>query len=209
MKDINNKLTRFGADSLSDFELISLICGSQDEAQKITSEYQNLGELGSDNFYTIAERCDISQTVAKRINLCFEAGKRYQLDRLNYSEPITSPESAAAFIRPFLSNLKVEKFMVLFLNNQKKVTSHTFISSGSSRATIVDVAHVVREAVVRGANSIIIAHNHPSGNKKPSSADITLTKRIKESCELMGLQVDDHIIISNDQYVSFRNSDLL
>lgn len=209
MKEINDKLNRYGADSLSDFELLSLICGDQLEAKKIIDEYQNLGELGGDNFFAIAERSGVSRKIAKRINLCMEAGRRYQTSNLNYSEPITSPQSAAAFVRPFLSNLKVEKFMVLFMDNQKQVTSHTMISSGGSTATVVEVAHVVREAVVRSANSIILAHNHPSGYAKPSTADIKLTKRINESCETLGVPVDDHIIIANDQFVSMRNLNLL
>ena len=83
------------------------------------------------------------------------------------------------------------------------------ISSGGSTATIVDPAEVLRQAVMNEANSILLVHNHPSGNTKASRADIQLTKRITKSGDLLGIPVNDHIIIAGDGYTSFRAKGLM
>ncbi|MDZ7683642.1 MAG: JAB domain-containing protein [Fodinibius sp.] len=88
--------------------------------------------------------------------------------------------------------------MVAFLNNAKIVMGYKKISSGGATATIVDPAEVMRQAVMNEANSILLLHNHPSGNNKESKADIQLTERIAKSGKLLGIPVDDHIIIAGD-----------
>jgi len=89
------------------------------------------------------------------------------------------------------------------------VMGYKKISSGGATATIVDPAEVMRQAVMNEANSILLLHNHPSGNNKESKADIQLTKRIVKSGKLLGIPVDDHIIIAGDGYTSFRAKGLI
>jgi DNA repair protein RadC len=122
---------------------------------------------------------------------------------------IQCPEDAAAFFRPRLRDLPHEEFHVAFLNNSKVLTGHKKVSSGGSTSTIVDVSEIMRQAVINQASSILLAHNHPSGYARESAADINLTKRISEAGKLLGIPVDDHVIIAGDQFISLRRKNLI
>jgi DNA repair protein RadC len=98
---------------------------------------------------------------------------------------------------------------VAFLNNAKRLTGHRKISSGGATATIVDPAEVMRQAMINDASTILLVHNHPSGQAMESRADINLTKRIVDCGKLLGIPVDDHIIIAGDGFVSMRAKGML
>ncbi|MFH5883675.1 JAB domain-containing protein [Halalkalibaculum sp. DA3122] len=120
---------------------------------------------------------------------------------------VTGPQDAERILREVWDADKIqlrEEFMVLLLNTAKKCLGWSKISSGSSSATIVDPATIFQVALLSNATSIILAHNHPSGNLEPSESDKKLTHRIKESGKLLGIQVDDHLIITADSYISFK-----
>ena len=101
-----------------------------------------------------------------------------------------------------------EEFVVLLLNNNKKCLGWSKISSGGATATIVDVALIFQTAIIGNSSSIIAAHNHPSGTLKPSSSDIALTRRIADAGKLLGVPLDDHIILTSDSYTSLRQKGL-
>jgi DNA repair protein RadC len=209
MKTIHESFTRYGADSLSELDLLALICGNEEEARKISCTFQGFHEIARENHRAIAYLAGVSHRTAQRIDLCFEIGRRYRMSECNDDAKITTPKLAAAYLSPFLRDLSVERFMGLFLNNNKQVIGHKIISSGNATSTIVDPKILLKEAIVREANSIIIAHNHPSGYLKESSSDINLTKRIKKACDLVDIALDDHIIICNNDFISFKNKGLL
>ena len=125
---------------------------------------------------------------------------------------ITSPDEAAAYLRSIwdddLLELK-EQFIVVLLNNAKQVLGWNLISSGGSTATVVDIAAIFQVSILGRANSIVISHNHPTNCKTPSTADIHLTKRVVEAGKLLGIPVDDHIILYRSGYTSFRNRGLM
>jgi DNA repair protein RadC len=125
---------------------------------------------------------------------------------------ITSPDEAAAYLRSIwdddLLDFK-EQFVVVLLDNAKQVLGWSLISSGGSTSTIVDIAAIFQVALLGNAHSLILAHNHPSGFSKASSADINLTKRTVEAGKLLGIPVDDHIILYRSGFTSFRNQGLL
>lgn len=209
MKTIHESYVRYGADSLSDRELLALICGNQEEAEKVEQAYPALQLLAREHHHTIAYRAGISKRTAQRINLCFEISRRHQHSTFPEEAIITSPDMAAAYFFPFLRDLTVERFMAVFLDNSKKVTGHIVLSSGNSTATLVDPKLLMKEAIVREANSIIVAHNHPSGYLKESRADIQITKKIAGACTLVDIRLDDHIIICQDRFISFSQKGLL
>lgn len=97
-----------------------------------------------------------------------------------------------------------EEFIVLLLNNSKKVIGWSKISTGGSSATIVEPAMIFQVALLSHANSIILAHNHPSGRLEASTADTNLTRKICEGGNIIGITLDDHLIISNQSYISFN-----
>ena len=120
---------------------------------------------------------------------------------------ITSPNKAEKLLREIWDEDSIqlkEEFVVLLLNNAKKCLGWSKISSGGATATIVDPATIFQVALLANATSVIIAHNHPSGNIEPSKADKNLTNRIVESGKMLGIMVEDHLIITVDNIFSFR-----
>lgn len=209
MTHIYEKFKTYGADSLSNHELLSLITSNKESAKKVLDHFGSLRAIGKEHFQSIAFQSGIGKKEAERLNLCFEVGRRYSTENLSEEIKITSPESAAAYLSPRFRDLKQERFIVLFLNNAKVLESQLTVSIGSSHATVVDVKQVVKEAIVREARSVILSHNHPSGYMKESMADINITRQIKRALDFVQITVDDHIIIAGDQYISFRNKELL
>jgi len=125
---------------------------------------------------------------------------------------ITSPEAAVGLLRSIWNKdtlqLK-EEFVVILLSNAKRCLGWSLISSGSSTATIVDPAAVFQVAILGNAQSIILAHNHPSGQLRASGADINLTNRIKKAGDMLCIKVEDHIILTSDGYMSFQERGLM
>ncbi|MEX1014552.1 MAG: JAB domain-containing protein [Candidatus Paceibacterota bacterium] len=125
---------------------------------------------------------------------------------------ITDPNEAAAYLRSIWDDSKLElseQFIIVLLDNQKQVLGWSLISSGGATATIVDMASIFQVALLGKANSIILSHNHPSKNPTPSGSDIQLTKRAVEAGKLLGIAVDDHIIIYRSGFTSLRNRGLM
>ena len=125
---------------------------------------------------------------------------------------ISTPEAAAEYLRNIwdLDALEIcEEFVVLILNASKKCLGWCKLSRGGSTSTIVDPAHVFRVALLANAHSIVVAHNHPSGNTRFSRADIALTKRLVDAGQLLDITVEDHIILTVSGFVSYRNNGML
>lgn len=142
-----------------------------------------------------------------------EVSLAYRASRPVDSLPtITSPEEAVAYLREIWDDDKLElqeEFIILLLDPAKHCLGHSRISAGGSTATIVEPAAIFQTALLGKAHSIIAAHNHPSGNLKASSADIQLTKRISEAGKLLGITLDDHIILTRGGFTSLRNEGLI
>lgn len=125
---------------------------------------------------------------------------------------ITTPKEAVNVLRQVWDGDTIqlkEEFVVLLLNNAKKCLGWSKISSGGATATIVDPASIFQVALLANATSIILAHNHPSGNVEPSNADRKLTKRIKKSGKMLGITVEDHIILTASKYKSLKASNII
>jgi DNA repair protein RadC len=210
------KLIRYGVESLSDAELLAILLrtGSRemnviDTSRALISHFSGLRNLSRRNWQDLKVIPGIARVKAITLEAVFELSRRIQVASLGEKITIQTPEDVVAYFGPGLRDLTNEVFIVAFLNNAKRLTGHKKISSGGSTATIVEPAEVMRQAMINNANSIILVHNHPSGHKKESSADIRLTKRIAESGRLLGIPVDDHIIIAGDGYVSMREKRLV
>jgi DNA repair protein RadC len=131
---------------------------------------------------------------------------------LNEHPTVDNPEKAETLLRKIWDENTIqlkEEFIVLLLNNAKKCLGWCKISSGGATATIVDPSTIFQVALLANAQSIILAHNHPSGNLNPSQADKTLTNRIKNSGKMLGIGVDDHIILTADNFLSFKAKNFL
>ena len=210
------KLTNYGSESLSDAELLAILLrtGSQkmnvvQMSQALLEHFDGLRYLARKGWQDLKVIPGMGKVKSLTLEAVFELSRRIQMASLGEQVQVTSPDDAVAYFGPKLRDLTKEVFMVAFLNNAKIVMGYKKISSGGSTATIVDPAEVMRQAVMNEANSILLLHNHPSGNNKESKADIQLTERISQSGKLLGIPVDDHIIIAGDGYTSFRAKGIL
>jgi len=125
---------------------------------------------------------------------------------------ITDPQAAATILRPLFDEDTMqlqEQFIVLMLNADKRCLGWSLISKGSSTGTIVDLKHIFQIVLLSNAESLILAHNHPGGRLKASTADIALTRQVQQAAQLLNLTVDDHLILSAEGYLSMKASGLL
>jgi len=206
------KLIEKGELSLSDAELLAILLGSGsrnesalDLAKRILSYAQNnlieLSRLSVDDFMQFKGVGE-----AKAVTLCssFELARRRKnktLDRIK----ITSADDVFNEIAPFISDLNHEEFWVLYLNRSNIVLKKCRMSSGGISGTVVDQKIILKKALLCLASSIILIHNHPSGNSNPSIQDKKVTKKMKLACELLEINLLDHIIIAGNSYYSFAD----
>lgn len=210
------KLMSYGGESLSDAELLAILLrtGSQSmnviqTSQAMLDHFGGLRNLARKNWQELKVIPGIAKVKALTLEAVFELSRRIQVSGLGDRIQITGPEDAVAYFGPKLRDLTKEVFIVAFLNNAKVVMGYKKISSGGSTATIVEPAEIMRQAVMNEANSILLLHNHPSGQNTASKADIQITKRVAEAGKLLGIPVDDHLIIAGDKYTSFQVKGLL
>ncbi len=146
------------------------------------------------------------QTVAE-VSLKYSSQKAYE-----EMPTISSPEEAAEFLRGIFDPDTIElreEFYVVLLSNTKQVLGYSKISIGSMTGTLVQPITVFQTAILGNAKSILVSHNHPSGNLRASNADISLTARLTNAGKLLGVTVDDHIILTRGGYLSLKSEGLM
>lgn len=210
------KLQSYGAESLSEAELIAILLrtGSKglnviDTARALITHFGSLRQLSKQSWQSMKIIPGIAKVKAITLESVFELSRRVQVASLGEEVIMITPEIAAAYFAPKLRDLSHEEFYVAFLNNSKRLLGIKKISSGGSTSTIVEPAEVMRQAILNQANSIILVHNHPSGYLKESKADIMLTKRLAESGRLLNIPVIDHIIIAGNDFISLKSKNLM
>jgi DNA repair protein RadC len=210
------KLMNYGGESLSDAELLAILLRTGSAAmnviqtsQAMLDHFGGLRNLARRNWQELKIVPGIAKVKALTLEAVFELSRRIQVSSLGDKIQVTCPEDAVAYFGPKLRDLTKEVFIVAFLNNAKVIMGYKKISSGGSTATIVDPAEVMRQAVMNEASSVLLIHNHPSGQNVASKADIHLTKRLVEAGKLLSIPIDDHLIIAGDSYVSFKVKGLL
>jgi DNA repair protein RadC len=130
---------------------------------------------------------------------------RISLDKAKEdSFQITNPENVFIFLKNLIGFDTVEKFVVLFLNSQNKIISYDICSKGTVNQAVVYPREIAKKAIELNTVSVILSHNHPSGNIKPSESDIRLTKQIVNALKLFDIEVLDHLIITSDDFFSFK-----
>ncbi len=151
----------------------------------------------------------IGKQRARRLYAVFELYRRLSSKPLTPGLKITDPERVFRYFEPLLSHLKKEMFLILALNSGNKLIRQVKKSEGSLNASLVHPREVFRPVILQCAASIILVHNHPSGEVHPSGEDKTITKRLVEAGRLMDIPVLDHIIIGHNQYFSFREQGMI
>ncbi len=211
------KLLTKGISSLSDSELIAIIIGSgsRDESavqlsKRILGSVQhNLNELGKLSLDDLQKYKGIGEAKAIGIVAALEIGRRRKLTESINREKITSSKDIYEIFHSILADLPHEEFWILLLNRSNKIIDRQKISQGGISGTVTDIRLMMKAALDKLASSIVLAHNHPSGNTKPSDADIFITQKVKESGKLMDITLLDHLIITDGNYFSFADEGLI
>jgi len=211
------KLISKGISSLSSAELIAIIIGSgtrSDTAVELSKKLlnlvgNNLYELGKLDLAGLRKVPGIGPAKAMAILACFELDKRRNASTRLIEIKISGSKDVFDLFQPFLGDLPYEEFWILLLNRANRVIDKIKISQGGISGTIIDPRIILKNAVDKLASTIILCHNHPSGNLKPSDADIRITAKMKESSQLMDINLIDHIIITEDSYFSFADEGMI
>lgn len=211
------KLVSKGRSVLSDAELIAILIGSGSRSESavelskriLASVDNNLNELGRLSVKQLMAFKGIGEAKAVTIAAALEVGRRRRGEDSLKIEKIGSSKDAFHLLQPIMGDLEHEEFWILYLNNSHKVLKKTQMSKGGITGTLVDVRLVIKETLELGAVAIILAHNHPSGTLRPSTADKQITEKIKGACETMDIKVLDHLIITQKTYYSFADENML
>lgn len=211
------KLIKYGPESLSNRELLAIIIrtgNKSDTALDLSQKVLNLNKSGLANLVDISLEelmsvKGIGESKASQILAAIELGKRINYER-NYSKlRVVTAETVSDLFMDEMKFLKQEHFKVLLLDTKNQVISIEEISKGTLNISIVHPRDVFKAAVRRNANSLILVHNHPSGDPTPSIEDKKLTKRLVEAGRIIGIPVLDHIVIGFDRYISFMREGLI
>lgn len=206
-----------GRAALSDAELLAIILGSGSRKESavelakrvLESAKGNLIELGRYNLKQLMEFNGIGEAKAISIAAALEIGRRRREQEFFVKEKITSSNDVFELMHGDLSDLNIEEFWIVILNRANKVLKKIKISSGGVSGTVADTRVIFKSAIDELASAIILVHNHPSGNLKPSKADISLTKKLKSAGEVLDIPTLDHLIIAENSYFSFADEGLL
>jgi len=211
------KLLLKGRTSLSDAELIAILIGSgtkNKSAVELSREIlgsvgNNLNELAKLTVKELSKFKGIGEAKGISIAAALEIGKRRRETGPVKRKNVTSSNDVYELFAPRLEDLDHEEFWILLLNRANLVIGKYEISKGGVSGTMADSKIIFKTAIDNLASSIILCHNHPSGNLKPSAADLKLTDKLKKAGQLMEIPVLDHIIVSENGYFSMADEGLI
>ena len=211
------KMMLKGKHALSNAELIAILIrsGNTEEsavqlAQRILDAVQNnLIELSKLTIEDLSRHKGMGSAKAVSIVAAMELGKRRLSEKVMRQQKISSSLDVYELLLPELSDLYYEQFFVLLLDRAHKVIRKINISQGGVAGTVADPKKIFKTALDHNASSIILAHNHPSNNLKPSDNDIRLTKKLSEAGKVLEILVLDHVIVGNDNYYSFADEGMM
>jgi DNA repair protein RadC len=210
------RLAKYGAEALSNAELLAIILRTGmkgdtaiDLANKLLNHFNgNLKAIVSADMNELSKIKGLGFAKSAQIKAAFELSKR--INYLQDNIGISSPKDAAEFLMPKLRYLDKEYFFLLCLDTRNKlIDNEVKVSIGSLNASIVESREIFKAAISKNAASVILAHNHPSGDPTPSNEDIAVTKRVVNAGDIIGIKVNDHIIIGDGKYVSMKERGLI
>jgi DNA repair protein RadC len=210
------KMRMKGQNAMGDAELLAILIqnGNREKsalelAHELMQRSRNrLSDLSRLSLRELMKTKGIGMAKAILIMAALELGKRRMAEQY-LSETITGSASVAKYLQAKLMDLSHEVFAVLFLNRANRIRHFEIISSGGMTGTVADPRIILKKALEEEAVSIILCHNHPSGNLKPSRADEELTKKIQQATKFFDIVLLDHIIVSTDGYFSFADEGLV
>ncbi|NII81511.1 DNA repair protein RadC [Pedobacter riviphilus] len=211
------KLLLHGRRHLTDAELIAILIGSGsknetavDLSKRILSFYDNnLTKLGKASILELSRFKGIGEAKALTIIAALELGLRRKETAEETITHVTTSNDVYKYLHQTFANLNHEEFWILLLNRSNRVIGKFLISKGGQAGTVADPKIIFKTALENNAANVVLAHNHPSGNLKPSESDDKLTRDMVASGNLLSLYVVDHLIFANNRYYSYRDEDLI
>ena len=210
------RLKKVGVDNLSIQELLAIIIerGTKGEnvltiSQNLLAHFGNLNRIKSASIEELQKVKGIGFATACKLKSAFKLGEKALNNFEKYGQEIHSPKDVFNLLRNELGDKKKEHFKLLSLNTRSKLISIDDISVGTLNASLSHPREIFHSAIKNSAASIILVHNHPSGDPTPSEDDIRVTKEIIEAGKIMGINVFDHVIITRDKVFSFKERNLI
>lgn len=212
------KMMHQGKHVLSDAELMAIVLGSGtpgesalELCQRILNDHHHrLSDLGKRTVFDLVHTYKgVGAAKASRILATLELGRRRKEEPPKKNIVIKCSSDSYHFLHPLLGDLPYEEFWVLLLNNANNIMHHECIGRGSIQSVTVDVRRVIKTALDHRSTSIILGHNHPSGQLQPSQEDIRLTKNLSEAANLFNIRVLDHLIVCDHAYYSFADKGMI
>ena len=212
------KLVKYGPSYLSNAELLAILLrtGTKESsvlhvAEEVLSHFEGQGLSGLVHMSPdeIAQVNGVGPAKAATILAAVELGRRLAVQAAENISTIGGPEDAAHYAMPRYRHELQEHFALMTLDTKNHVTGFFDLTTGTLSASLVHPREVYRKAIQQSAASIIVFHNHPSGDPEPSDEDILLTERLLESSRILGIRLVDHVIIGNGRYTSLRDAGLI
>ncbi|TVL98071.1 MAG: hypothetical protein CV087_21725 [Candidatus Brocadia sp. WS118] len=210
------KLINHGPDKLTESELLSILLktGNKaynpvDLAKRILTQHFNLQELSRKSYQELLNIPGITESKAVTLLATFELARRILSVPVAQKIKVTDPEVVFRRYSPLLAHLNKEIFKILILNSANCLVRDVTVSEGILNSSLVHPREVFHQAILNAAASIILVHNHPSGEPEPSREDKNITTRLVQSGKIMDIPVLDHIIIGDGKYFSFREGGLI
>jgi DNA repair protein RadC len=212
------KLMFKGKHALSDAELISILLGTGSRGESALDLAKKILRLAGDNMlelsrFTAEELMNRFKGIgpAKAITLvaALELGNRKRSSEALHKEKVSSSKDAFEYLRSRVGDSSYEEFWVMVLNRANQIKRSICVSEGGFSGTVADPKKIFQLALEHKGSALILAHNHPSGNCRPSDADIQLTRKMKEAGMMLDMPVIDHIILGDEKYFSFADEGML
>lgn len=206
------KMMALGAQALSDAELLAILVGSgspQEDAVSLMKRIlndcnNNLNTLGKMTLHQLCDYNGVGPAKAITILAACELGKRRQMERAEERPDLGTATSIYNHMHPLLQDCDVEEFWVMLMNQNYRLIRQQRISHGGITEVAVDIRIILREALLANATIIAVCHNHPSGGLRPSRQDDQLTEELNRACMMMRIRLQDHVIITDGAYYSYR-----
>jgi DNA repair protein RadC len=210
------RLKKFGPQALSGPELLALVIGRGVAgksalviAQELLRRFKNIKGVSEATVEELSGIHGIGLAKAAQLKACFELGRRQDGEVEPSKYEVTSPQTVVKALRASIQDKAKEHFKLVLLNVRNSILDISTISVGTANASLVHPREVFKKAISHGASSVVLAHNHPSGNPEPSEDDVRLTQRLVEAGRLLGIEVLDHIIVTTKNFVSFKERGLM
>ena len=215
IKDLNacdkprERAKLYGVENLSDVDLLSIILGSgtknisvKELANILLNNINGIKHLSNISYHELMKIKGIGETKALEILSVVELSRRLNSCEINKSIKLNDSNKVHEIFKRYFMNLKKEKFLVIYLNNDKRIIEYKELFVGTKNKSLVDISEIIKYAILNDSVFIVCIHNHPSGNLNPSDDDIKTTKKLIKGAEIYNIKVLDHLITDGVNYLS-------